>query len=258
MKTVWLIGRFDLPDARGLADELATILPLAAFTQVESPGDAMSAGDASPDLIVVVQHRPGEFSRRDVEALIASEPLSELVVALGPWCASAMRSERVWPESVVVPLWSATSRVRRSVEVHTGVRVRLPLTAGRDEVFGFDLASSRPIGRPATVSIVTPDIALRELLADLGRASQVDVLPLEEMLIGTIVLWDFTTETASARVEIAALRARNPMCQMVAIVALPARLEIARLCQAGVQAVLPKPFFLAEFLAAIGDAVNRK
>lgn len=248
MKTVWLIGRFDLPDASELADELAVVLPQAAFIRVESPHHTHPADAASPDLIIVVQHWPGEYSRRHAESLIASEPLAEFVVALGPWCGSTMRSERIWPESAVLPLWNVAPRIHRLIEVHDGHRCRLPLTASRDEAVHFDLESPQPTGRPMAASIVTPDDTFREMVAELCREMGVEVLPLGDAAEATVILWDITTvEPASEPF----LQIRDAGCRNIAMIANPTIAEKVRLRKAGAHAVLPKPFSFSDLLTAL-------
>jgi hypothetical protein len=93
-----------------------------------------------PDLVVVCQHWPDEFTERDVRRILTLFPLARLACCYGPWCQSDGRSRDIWPLAVRVPAAAAPDRLRRELDVVAG-RIRpLPLTASRDEVFLFDAA----------------------------------------------------------------------------------------------------------------------
>lgn len=135
MTVVWLIGRFDIAEAATIAVELPALLAGAEVCRFDSPSDALRYATRTPaDIVLVVQHRPAEFSRRDAEALVGTLQLARFVVGLGPWCASHGRSERLWPEAVAVPLAEVTSRLRREAAGHAAGEPPLPLTAGREEL----------------------------------------------------------------------------------------------------------------------------
>jgi hypothetical protein len=138
MTVVWLIGRAEPSDAAPIVAELACSLPRAETHRFGTPGDATRSRAPAPDLVVVVQHRPAEFSRRDAADLLGSQPLARFVVALGPWCASHGRSERLWPEAVTVWLPNAPSRLRGEAERLLASDPPLPLTAGREELILSD------------------------------------------------------------------------------------------------------------------------
>jgi hypothetical protein len=92
-----------------------------------------------PELVIVCQHWPDEYSRTDVQRLMALFPLGRLVCCYGLWCESDGRTRDAWPLSVRVPVRCAAERIRRELEVLTGVRPPLPWTASRDECFLFDV-----------------------------------------------------------------------------------------------------------------------
>ena len=138
MTVVWLVGRTETSGSAPIAAELESSLPGAETHRFGTPGDAIRSRTSAPDLVVVVQHRPAEFSRRDATALLGSQPLARFVVALGPWCASHGRSERLWPEAVTVSLRNAPPRLRREALRLLASEPPLPLTAGRDELLLAD------------------------------------------------------------------------------------------------------------------------
>ena len=122
--------------------------------------------DFFPDLVVVSQSWSDEFTRDEVEQLIAECALARIVVAYGPWCDSDGRNRSVWPLSVRVPVCLLEPRLQREVDVLSGRTEPLWLTANRDEIFAFDRGSDQlnaPTrdGRSSEVSIRISDPALR-------------------------------------------------------------------------------------------------
>ncbi len=69
--------------------------------------------------------------------MIGLYPLARLVCCYGPWCASDGRTRDIWPLAVRVPVDAAAERIRRELEVLSGRRQPLPLTASRDEDLSF-------------------------------------------------------------------------------------------------------------------------
>jgi hypothetical protein len=105
------------------------------------PGTTGSDGlEWFPDLVVVCQHWPDEFTERDVRRILTRYPLARLTCAYGPWCQSDGRSRDIWPLAARVPAADAPNRLRRERDVIAGCIRPLPLTASRDEVFLFDAA----------------------------------------------------------------------------------------------------------------------
>jgi hypothetical protein len=131
-----------------------TMKPLRAFVEhlVESGCDARFVASVAearalstddgwfPELVLVCQHGSDEFTTQDVHGLIGRFPLARLVCCYGPWCASDGRTRDIWPLAVRVPVELAAERIRRELEVLSGRRPPLPLTASRDEIFLFDNA----------------------------------------------------------------------------------------------------------------------
>jgi hypothetical protein len=93
-----------------------------------------------PDLVIVCQHWPDEFTERDVLSILRTSPLARLTCCYGPWCESDGRTRDIWPLAVRVPVRSAADRIHRELDVIAGFSRPLPLTASRDEIFLFDSA----------------------------------------------------------------------------------------------------------------------
>lgn len=92
-----------------------------------------------PDLVIVCQSWPDEFSPSEVVQTLGRWPLALWVCCYGAWCASDGRSRSIWPISVRVPVDEAPRRLNHLWQVLTEQRGEpLPLTASRDEAFAFD------------------------------------------------------------------------------------------------------------------------
>jgi hypothetical protein len=97
-----------------------------------------SADARHPDLVVICQHWPDEYTTSDVRRMLGTFPLARSICCYGPWCASDGRTRDVWPLSIRVPAEWASRRIDLELEVLAGKRWPLPLTASRDEIFLFD------------------------------------------------------------------------------------------------------------------------
>jgi hypothetical protein len=265
METVWLIGDFANGEAAALRQEVASILPDTQCHACGTLRQAVIDEAACPEGIVVVQQRPQEFSQRDVETLIARQPLANLVVAAGPWCASSLRSERLWPEAVVVPIAAAADRLRKMKDACEGSRRRLPLTASRTEAVLFDslggmgTGSSRPDdGVSPCVVVSSADAAFRETLADAARFCNAVVTESADAALGSVVLWDVTGDVDSPASVESLQRWCDAGCRVVAFVALPSSSSRRTLRELGVDCVLAKPFSLEALARAIAGGTDTR
>lgn len=120
----------------GSRGSLATVRPLL---QLPASGSV-----DPPDLVIVCQSWPDEFSPSEVSNALGRWPLAQWVVCYGAWCESDGRTRSIWPISVRVPVSEAIRRLDRVWRIVTQRDGEpLPLTASRDETFAFDHASKK-------------------------------------------------------------------------------------------------------------------
>ena len=163
----------------------------AALTSVARIEDAAAELDRGPppDVVLIAQARPGQFTRGQVEQLHRASPVSRLVALLGSWCEGEIRSGRPWPGVVRIywHQWRArlapALRARRGAAaglvelaphgVGVGARraerandLRRPQRAGRDPC-----ADVEPVGQPQRG---VPVGRLRDRVAERRRPAGVD------------------------------------------------------------------------------------
>jgi hypothetical protein len=139
---VLVVGDLFAPEMRGIAQRLDR-LGVDGYDVRATPrvGDALAKFSSSawqPDLMIICQHWPDEFTTVEVHQLLAAFPLARLICCYGPWCASDGRTRDVWPLAIRVEAHCAARRIDLELEVLAGSRWPLPLTASRDEIFLFD------------------------------------------------------------------------------------------------------------------------
>ena len=126
------------------------------------------AANEFPDLIIVLQSGPYEYSASEVNQLLASAPLARVVVCYGAWCESDGRNHSIWPLSVRVPVWAAQARIEQEWNLIQAPRdlPPLPWSASREEVFAADHPAPTRALLPQRILIDSPDIAFQQGLVE--------------------------------------------------------------------------------------------
>ena len=207
--------------------------------------------ETSPDIVIVCQSWPDEFSATDVSSQLGRWPLALWACCFGAWCESDGRNRPIWPIGIRVPARAAIARLNHLWAIVTGVsQVLLPVTASRDEAFEFDLTrvpdavetNSRRQCR--NVVVQSPDPALRDWLSDL-------IFTIGSTAAGKIVLWDVDPDWSHAIIQIRDFVANNSGARVIAIAGLPhPELEIA-LKAAGADSVVTKAYATSQLVGLI-------
>lgn len=146
MTAKWPSSKSDAPAPRILCvgrvnrSEFHEVLPIlepwgALVTSLDiAEAQAALAREAStPDLIVIVQSYPGEFTESQIDALRRVAPLARLVAVLGTWCEGEMRTGSPWPGAVRVYWHQWPQQGRRELE---------GLMTGRDSLWNLPPTTS--------------------------------------------------------------------------------------------------------------------
>lgn len=194
-----------------------------------------------PDLAVVCQHWPGEYTEADVGRLLALLPLARWICIRGIWCESDGRNGTAWPTSVCVPARSAAARIRLERSVLDGTANALPLTASRDENFTFDHlprhneSPHAAVGESRNVKTFTNDAELRRVVCDLLAAEgfSPETSP-EAYSAPKAIVWDADPISPDRCGELRRLHAAHPHAVIVALstMAHPEDVEVLLACGA--------------------------
>ncbi len=137
------------------------------WTATTIPDAVSQLGFDAPDLIVVLQETPDQFSSHDVQQLLGLWPLARLAVCYGPWCNGDGRTRDAWPPATRVPHTNIDTRLACERSFSVGLGDGLPWTAGRDEIAASELAAFNTAPtRPFTFHIVSPDADWTRTLTD--------------------------------------------------------------------------------------------
>jgi hypothetical protein len=201
-----------------------------------------------PDLTIVCQSWPDEFTPSAVSRLLAAFPLARLVCCFGVWCESDGRNRTIWPLSVRIPARCAQTRIHNELAVLTGVRAALPLTAARDEIFEFDrnAESELPPAAPMPIRIHSPDRELRAWLQAMLRGHGYRTAASTET--PAAVVWDVDPWNSETE---AALLAAGGTLPIVALMGFARSEDVAALADCGVAAVIAKLAPQADLLRAL-------
>ncbi|MCX7421575.1 MAG: hypothetical protein NT013_18795 [Planctomycetia bacterium] len=217
-----------------------------------TPRDEFAEHDsASPDMVVVCQSWSDEFSASEVATCLGCWPLALWVCCFGCWCESDGRTRTIWPIGIRVPARAALARLNRLWAIVTGrLQEPLPVTASRDEAFGFDATFlAEPVTEAidvsgAVISVYSPDPALKAWLSNLAialGASRSDSST-DASAENWIVLWDVDPDWPRAVIEIKDFIAQHDGVRVIAAAGLP-HSEVKMLLQAvGVEEVITKAY----------------
>lgn len=215
-----------------------------------------SEEDWSPDVAVVCQSRPDEFSAADVHALFARFPVTRWVCCFGVWCESDGRNRDAWPFGARVPARMARSRLERERDVLNGLCDPLPLTAGREEAFAFDYAAGNAGRKPGlTGAVKSADPALRRAFADRLPVIGATITDAES---ADVILWDADPWNEAAAARLRRLRAANPAAAIVALLGLELPGDERMVTAAGADVVLAKLTGERGLACAVQQAVQRR
>ncbi len=260
-----LIGQVNRAEAKPLAEWLAAALQPADQQHFSDLTSALSETERTnwiPDLIVIVQSWPDEFSPSEIASLFTFAPLARVVVAYGAWCESDGRNRHLWPLAVRVLLHSAAARIEREWRLlhdERGIEP-LPLSASREEVFTVDHPPLAKTLSPQTVLVVSPDPAYRrylhELLESAGHAVHSTETPASAPQ-PTAILFDADPWDEARADQLENLLQHHPTANTIALMSLPHPEHEAAIIALGISSVSPKLGDQSRILSEIAMAAAR-
>lgn len=225
--------------------DIRTACAAAEIAQTTTLDAALSmAVDLPPDLLVVVQDWPDQWSESDICRLMQAFPLTRLVCSYGPWCDSDGRNRDLWPSGSRVPRELTATRIARELQsLGRQAGNVLPLTAGRDEVFEYDCSEIR-VGPGVRIAIHSPDRAYREMLESAVAQWGCSGVALDSD--PAVVLWDADPWDAARCDDLKAFASAHPQLRILVLIGFIRDDVTAEAQRAGAQAVCPKLAPLAQ------------
>jgi hypothetical protein len=266
---VWFVGRESHEEFAPVLQWLRDHTALAVFGTLDLALDIPEESDPRPAAVVLGQSRRGEFSPQDQERMLRFAPLAEAIVVLGSWCEGETRSgspatgwQRVYWHQFVD---------RARVEILPGLindqgvgrqARRLPRTVTENE---RGLARSQwqiPSGA-GRIAINTPSQVDYEAVAEACRTAGYETIWCQqsdrsEMDAVRCVVWDrwgFESDDLAAWTEWQKEWKHLPT---VATIGFPRKQDLQWVASGTVEAIVGKPFVIAELLNAVEEVVSRK
>ncbi len=257
------------------------------FSDANSAVAALSEDRFSPDVIVVAQAFPGQFSHETIDRLRRSAPLARVLGLMGSWCEGEMRSGSPWPATVRTYWHQWPARGNRELSrLATGQPCSwaLPLTATEEERLLVDVTRSpcsptcatawnkQCPGQTSAPSLLVPSSGTLVVVRSRSR-EMAEWLSAACRSRGLVTIWQ--RDPAFARVEGAAaaifdgtdlcdgecdalgrfVRALRP-APVIALVSFPRIEDHDRALSAGASVVLSKPLLVEDLLASLDLSIT--
>lgn len=247
------------------ADPLAALQKLSQLrhaADVDAAVESLRRG-RTPELIVVAQRRPGDFGREQIELLRRHAPLARIAMLLGSWCEGEQRAADQRAPGVMPVYWHQFSswlhNEADALSQCRGALWGLPLTAGVDEQVRFH-SRRRSLHGSRLVLIDAADEdsadAHRFILDDAGFLA-VWTGPHHDAVAAGACAAVVDAEGMDGAVldRIHRLRKAYRALPLVALVHFLRLQDVEAAREAGAEAVLGKPFTVAEFLGQLELAI---
>lgn len=261
--SILLVGsthRSEFRQARATLDMHGRVVAVAG---VEAAVDAVASGDLAPDLIVVAQSFPGQFSSASIDRLRRAAPLARLLGLLGTWCEGETRTGQPWPAAIRIYWHEWQSRVEQEI-----ARLRegacstwaLPITASEEE--RLLLLADEPTGaREGRIAVWTPHFDMQDWLRAACRRRGYETVWLEphrpvETLEATAAIFDGNECRAEEAQSLQRLSDALGPVPIIALLEFPRVEDHARALAAGARAVLSKPLLMEDLFWQIDRLVD--
>jgi hypothetical protein len=229
-QVIWLVGDYRQPDFAEPLGWLQSRAECHLFASPRYPLVAAAIGRPKPAAVVLLEARPGDIAKTDIEKLRPVAPLATFVVLAGPWCEGEQRRSRRLPGVVCVPWRAWRWRLARELgwQPDRPAGDRQPLRAlvrtGRRELYESLAAGLRHLGASGFWEEIASD----------GQKAVADVL-----------VCDGWEHAGDCHVQVPRLL----------LLHFPRPADERRAGEQGIAAIVALPFVLADLAAAL-DAVR--
>ena len=264
---VLLVGHSVCSDFQDVAACLfESSLCTTAATALEA-ANKLSRISSTPELIVLVQDRPGCIAESEVELIRRQAPLSGIVCVLGSWCEGETRSGRPlsgvrrldWYE---FPVWWQ----RQLVALAAGECPEWARPFIKDVIEYADGAQKQLLSNRGLVLLETTcwetGNALGDVLQAAGFATAWSPPGRHETCVRGAVagIWEGRQldDSEAARLKSFSDRFEHVGAPIIALLDFPRRDRVETAREAGAVVVLGKPWLNVDLVAALTDAIERE
>jgi CheY-like chemotaxis protein len=266
--SVLVVGRPD--EAQGLRiDTIREEIERYAVCEhvVDLPAAVQLAGGSQPfQLIVLAQARPGQVSPASIDDLRRAAPLARVWRLLGSWCEGEARSGRP-PEGCLRSYWHQWRErfARQATAAREGrcATWGLPPTVTADERVLAEIERSVERGA-GLVFICAERNESAGALADACRAGGYETMIVRdsEPIVppaaeAKAVVWDTTVRRACDPRHVRLIRHAAADAPLLAVIGFPRPEDRRRALEAGVSAVISKPFTVADLWWSLDEVMSR-
>lgn len=251
--TILLVGDMRRAEFRDIPADLQRLGRVVAAASPQEAVALLAEGEWIPDLIVIAQTYPGQFSTQAVDRLRRLAPLARVLGLLGTWCEGEMRTGKPWPAAIRVYWHQWHARAQQELgwlRQGVGAAWALPMTASEEE--RILALAEQPIGqREGLVAIVSPHFAMQEWLAAACRRHGYSTLWLRPTAVPphagfTAAIFDTTECRNEAQEALARWAAAVRPAPVIALLDFPRVDDRDRALAAGAAAVLSKPLLIED------------
>ena len=264
---VLFIGSYSEPEPAFALDEaIGSGLFIHRADCFEDATRQLLKGRWQPDIIVLAVGWPGQFTTREIETLVYLAPLARVVYRVGTWCQGITTTKTL--DDAVPRLIEPVADVRLQREAGELARGRAtcaiarPATATFEERLNTEASAFDRCGeRNVVTGVVSGDPLFREWLCEAleSRGESPHACPCPRDLGEGVhrLIWDLTPWTEATLQRVREFLDRYPQTPVLSVLGFPRREHRRELQDAGVSALLAKPFLLSD-LFWILDHLNTK
>lgn len=251
--TLLLVGDTSRAEFREACASLERMGRVEASATIEVAGQRLADGQLAPDVIVIAQSFPGQFSAEDIDRLRRRAPLARVLGLLGSWCEGETRTGKPWPAAIRVYWHQWLPRAEQELgQLAAGCSSSwsLPLTASEEERF-LALAEQPVARRAGRVAIAAAQWETCDWLAGVCRYRGYTTTwlrpPYEHVEDEVDVAIFDTTECQGEELnDLRRLVAQLQPAPVVALLDFPRVEDRDRVLAAGAVAMLSKPLLVED------------
>ena len=264
--SILLLGETDRPEFCDFRSTLESLGRVSRISEADRAIEVLETGEIIPDVIVIAQAFPRQFSHGDLDRLRRLAPLSRILVLLGSWCEGETRSGQPLP--AVIRIYWHQWHARAERELRRLIQSQcpswgLPITATEEERLLASAAQMPPRGQ-GLVAIHAGGFATADWLAEACRTCGYSTAwlrpPHYTQVEGAVAaIFDGSDLDGEEIEQLRSLTYALGRTPVIALLDFPRIEDQRRAFEAGAAAVLSKPLNLDDLywqLDRVGEVVS--